>query len=896
MAIRRTIRGTVICVSLASLGWSGSIHAAAVNGDMPAPSALQIETADGQTRLALPGQPAFHVTTNGVSGARRVDVIGSDAVVVTWAETEPNGNVTPYFGISLDGGAFQRVTPASYILKLRYSNFDPLKAIPAVPPGFAASADHRVYVVQFITQPLQGYRDAITALGGTFRFFLPNHAYVIEMPPQSKAVVESLPFVRWVGPYHPAYKLESALWEIMGQPAQALPTQEYNVQMLEPGFAMKQVVAERIEAGGGTVEPLEPDTYMLRATMDQSALRDVIAMSEVFFVDRVLPAQTYMEKVRVDGGADYVELVAGYTGEGVRAEVMDTELLVSHPAFQHHPPLIHRAGESQAHGTSVYGIVFGDGTGNPNGRGVMPDAQGIFAWWQPPNRYQTTAELLEAPYFAILQTNSWGRCCTTSYGADAQMIDQIAFDLDFLILQAQANDGSRNSDVHSWGKNIISVGGIRHLDTQTRGDDRWANAGSIGPAEDGRIKPELAYWYDNILTTSRSGYTTGFGGTSAATPETAGHFGLMFQMWNDGIFGNPVDPNGTVFENRPHLATAKAMIINTVEPYPFTGPNHDLTRVHQGFGIPNVRNLFNLRDQMYIIDETDVLENLASTTHLVDVAENTPALKATLVYTDIPGTTSANQHRINDLSITVTSPTGTVYYGNNGLLDGNWSTPGGNVNTKDTVENVWVQNPQAGTWSVEVSADEVNEDSHTETPELDADYALVVSGVIAAEPQPGACCFDDGSCADLLPDECATQGGRFNFNRECGSIECPRAGACCVSDSECQQLLPRECSRIQGAEFMGEGVPCQRACICDVLKRFKASCKGSGTIKGLVKFRDDRFDGRVVEVRLNDRIRYELTVRGKMAQLFTCCFNGANQLELIDPEGCVEPIEVQCPE
>ena len=51
----------------------------------------------------------------------------------------------------------------------------------------------------------------------------------------------------------------------------------------------------------------------------------------------------------------------------------------------------------------------------------------------------------------------------------------------------------------------------------------------------------------------------------------------------------------------------------------------------------------------------------------------------------------------------------------------------------DTVENVFVQNPEPGDWVIEIHADEINQDGHVETPEIDADYALVVSGV---EPAP----------------------------------------------------------------------------------------------------------------------------------------------------------------
>ncbi|NIM62618.1 MAG: hypothetical protein GTO30_13540, partial [Acidobacteria bacterium] len=60
---------------------------------------------------------------------------------------------------------------------------------------------------------------------------------------------------------------------------------------------------------------------------------------------------------------------------------------------------------------------------------------------------------------------------------------------------------------------------------------------------------------------------------------------------------------------------------------------------------------------------------------------------------------------------------------NHGLDVGNWSTSGGGANTVDTVENVFVENPEAGTWTVEVTAFEVNADSHVETNALDADFA-----------------------------------------------------------------------------------------------------------------------------------------------------------------------------
>ena len=71
-------------------------------------------------------------------------------------------------------------------------------------------------------------------------------------------------------------------------------------------------------------------------------------------------------------------------------------------------------------------------------------------------------------------------------------MDDIIFDLDLSILQSQSNKGTQFSRPEAWAKNIISVGGVYHFDTLSRADDAWNNGASIGPAEDGRIKPDLS--------------------------------------------------------------------------------------------------------------------------------------------------------------------------------------------------------------------------------------------------------------------------------------------------------------------------------------------------------------------------------------------------------------------
>ena len=45
--------------------------------------------------------------------------------------------------------------------------------------------------------------------------------------------------------------------------------------------------------------------------------------------------------------------------------------------------------------------------------------------------------------------------------------------------------------------------------------------------------------------------------------------------------------------------------------------------------------------------------------------------------------------------------------------------------------------------------------------------------VLSAPAQAGACCFDDGSCQDLLGVECTTSGGSYQGDvTDCASTDC----------------------------------------------------------------------------------------------------------------------------
>jgi serine protease AprX len=224
-----------------------------------------------------------------------------------------------------------------------------------------------------------------------------------------------------------------------------------------------------------------------------------------------------------------------------------------------------------------------------------------------------------------------------------------------------------------------------------------------------------------------TGYTT-FGGTSGATPIVAGHVGLTIQMWTEGAFGNQLEhAREERFLNRPQFTTTKALLINTAKQYEFSGLNHDATRTHQGWGFPDVKTMYSRRDNMLIINESVILRTLETNRQEVQVKEGATDLTLTLVYADPVGVVGAQIQRVNDLDLKVTAPDGKIYWGNFGLTENMYSVADGVKDSLNTVENVILRNPMAGTWTVEVTAAEINQDGHTETEALDTDFALVVS-------------------------------------------------------------------------------------------------------------------------------------------------------------------------
>ena len=104
-----------------------------------------------------------------------------------------------------------------------------------------------------------------------------------------------------------------------------------------------------------------------------------------------------------------------------------------------------------------------------------------------------------------------------------------------------------------------------------------------------------------------------------------------------------------------------------------------------------------------------------------DVTSAGEKLKATMVYTDVAAAPAAVFVPVNDLDLELTSPGGMTYKGN--VFAAGLSATGGSADTLNNVEQVHLETPEVGTWTVRVIGTAVNAQTQG--------FGLVITGAVA---------------------------------------------------------------------------------------------------------------------------------------------------------------------
>jgi serine protease AprX len=383
---------------------------------------------------------------------------------------------------------------------------------------------------------------------------------------------------------------------------------------------------------------------------------------------------------------------------------------------------------------------------------------------------------------ARLDTNSWGdltgpisdtAAAFGGYPYGSQRTDQFIWDHpDMSVFFAAGNSGSDgtpsiigfctggdgviDSDsllAPGTAKNVITVGASENLrtsgglsglpwlflscagsdpiatDTPSNNANGMAAFSSRGPADDGRVKPDIVAPGTNIVSNHSHAPNAGTlwgahetnpnyvysGGTSMSTPLAAG-MGTLVRQW--------LTTRGLA---NPSAAAVKATLLDTtadMAPGQYgTGPTQEIPSIRpnsvDGWGRADLAFMNAPAPYALWVDDhtaglatNDVVDYADTFVRPLEVLDSSQPLRVMLAWTDPAASLSASSQLVNDLDLVVTGPGGT-YYGNN-------VASGDRINN---VEGVIVNSPPVGQYTVQVRAHNV---AMAAQP-----YALVVGGPLA---------------------------------------------------------------------------------------------------------------------------------------------------------------------
>ncbi|MCP4166077.1 MAG: hypothetical protein GY759_09315 [Chloroflexi bacterium] len=116
-------------------------------------------------------------------------------------------------------------------------------------------------------------------------------------------------------------------------------------------------------------------------------------------------------------------------------------------------------------------------------------------------------------------------------------------------------------------------------------------------------------------------------------------------------------------------------------------------------------------------------------TYMIEIASSAQPFRVSLVWTDYPASESAAPALVNNLDLKVTAPNSSLYRGN--VFSGGWSQTGGSGDSLNNVENVYIQSPATGVWTVAVSGTSVSNGPQPFALVLDGDFSPLAAPSIA---------------------------------------------------------------------------------------------------------------------------------------------------------------------
>ena len=567
--------------------------------------------------------------------------------------------------------------------------------------------DDRYYrIIQFNSIPDPIQKRQLETAGLRFVSYLPANAWLVSLPRSVDSRLLTKTNVRTVLPVDERYKLNRRVAE-GSFPDHAIRTGGRVELQLSffPDVSFEHATAV-LQQNGARITAAQSGFGLVNVEFPKEDINRLVRLPFVRYIEPVAPA-SYPEDSRGRSlhRSNYInsDIPSGlhYNGNGVAISLADDGEVGPHIDFQGRITQLMNSGAGGTHGDMTSGIAVGAGNLDPTIRG-MADGARIYIHDIGAGSVGYD-HIYQAPHYldslgAIITSTSYSQGCN-DYNAISQTGDQIVNDNPSLTLVFSAGNNAQGDCGYGagtpWGtitggfkigKNVIAVG---NLDAYEVIDP----SSSHGPADDGRVKPDIcANGRDQLSTDENNTYQVG-GGTSAACPSVAGTTAQLYQAYRELNSGS--DPESPLI---------KATLLNTAEDIGNDGPDYSY-----GYGRINARRaLQTLANRTYVLDSVG---QGSSRNISITVPSGVRQLRVLLYWLDPAGDPSAAFQLVNDLDLTLS-------HASIGILQPWILDPTPNASTiglpavrgadhLNNVEQVTLDNPSTGTFTASVSGNAV---------------------------------------------------------------------------------------------------------------------------------------------------------------------------------------------
>lgn len=557
---------------------------------------------------------------------------------------------------------------------------------------------HVYRMVQFYEIPQNEAKRVLQEKGVNLIQYVPNNTYLAEVDIHTSLSELTTLGVRSVFRLAASYKISPELQ------SKELPAWAVSGNMIK--VTVKSYSAHAFEEFKAYIT--QHNLEVLGSIDEINVLTVAIPIDEISKI-AALPSVLYIEAIEAPGEKEDTEgrslhrsnaifqdggVGRQYDGTGVSVALADDGAIGPHIDFEGR--MVDESGVNSYgnHGDMTSGIMVGAGNLDPTIRGM---ASGAYLHYFDIGGYVHINQAVS--HFnndnVVVTSTSYSETNGGVYTSTTEAIDQQINQNPQLIHVFSAGNAGFSDHGYGagagWGnitggrkagKNVIACGNLNYLDA-------LEGSSSRGPADDGRIKPDICSNGINQLSTDENNtYQTG-GGTSAAAPGVAGVTTQLYHAYREN--------NGGA---NPETGLIKACMLNTAEDLGNPGPDFQ-----HGWGRINALKAVRvIEDHRYMLDSVN---QGGSNSHNITVPANVGQLRVMVYWMDVEGSTVASKALVNDINMQVVNPTATSF--NPWVLD---PTPTPSVLDADAVrgvdnlnnvEQVTIDNPSTGTYAVNVS-------------------------------------------------------------------------------------------------------------------------------------------------------------------------------------------------